>query len=128
MKKISKVICIILCISLLSACGQKAETAPGETVTGQTQNQSEETGSDEKLGKSNADLTSEEDPLDTTRLDDYIADFTSIKDADPGFEIEVTSPSGYRQEDVLAGMKLSNFTNPTLTDPENDRLSSVSSI
>lgn len=116
MKKLSKIICLVLCVSMLASCGRPS--AEDKTTPGQE-------GSDEQ-GMMTADYDGHEAEAeatsgnlwDSSRLDDYVADYVSVNDADPGLKISVLAPAGYSTDDVLAGMRLSNFSNPLLTDPE----------
>lgn len=112
MKKFNKIICLILCACMLVACGQhNAGNLPTDTEA------TTETNDSTRKDPPEADNTSGS-ILDPTRLDDYVADFASVTDADPGLEITVISPESYSADDVLAGITLSNFTSPILIDPD----------
>lgn len=65
-----------------------------------------------------AENLNDTDDEEAPEQEGYTADFVSVRNVDPAFEIAVNAPEDYTEEKVLAGVTLKNLTNPTLTDPD----------
>lgn len=137
MKKQFKIfLSILLCLSLVftSACANNTQKTSEAGTSASSESSEENTGKTEPGddGKKEGSNTGKEEDQNSNEIQpgpepedfpgDYKENFVAVRDADPGMTLEVTAPADYTKEQVLQGVKLSNLSNPLLTDPGEENL------